>query len=732
MPTWNRRAFVPYAIGYFLRQDYPEKELIILDDGTDNISDLVPANENIRYFRLENKITLGAKLNLACKYAKGDIITHWDDDDWYASWRLSYQAEAMKQQGIALCGINNLFYFNLNNKAGFLYIYPPGQKIWLSGSTLCYQRELWKNNPFADINIGMDGLFSWAAGADKIKILEDPSFAVHMIHNDNVSPKKTSGPYWNPYPSEEFRQILKDDWDHYSNGRFKTEVNSKGFQDKMNPVKRKSSSGPLKNVYACLVHEREDCIIDLVRNLHYHDPGSVILLYNGSENPGLLTGNFPYKNYNAVIHPSPVPQKHGYLHKFALDCMEYALENFTFDIFTNVDSDQLCIRDDYSGYMGSYFDGLENVGMLSNNPERVLRDNRNNFTALQAYKEYELWKPLLQDFKDGESCFVHWTFWPSTVFTADAVKGLVELFKKNTLLKEIMQKTKIWATEEVILPTLVRLMGYEIAANPCSYEYVKYRKNFSMQDLNLAMNRNDVFWVHPVERKYENTLRVHARRKSNEYSSHKQPVPDMDRSQEGFFLNTSLINVIKKIEGWMSDLEADLLIELTRKLCREHRGKHNIVEIGSYHGKSTVLFGTVLKNCQPSWIIYSIDTHNGKLGASDQGLKSYPPSFEKFKKNIAAAGLEDTVVAIKNSTPDVAWNEPVLALFIDGLHDYPHVAADFYHFSEWIEPGGYIAFHDYVDYFPGVKAFVDELLVSGQFLKIQRADSLVVLQKTNS
>jgi glycosyltransferase involved in cell wall biosynthesis len=33
MPTFNRRAFVPQAIRYFLRQDFEHKELIIVDDG---------------------------------------------------------------------------------------------------------------------------------------------------------------------------------------------------------------------------------------------------------------------------------------------------------------------------------------------------------------------------------------------------------------------------------------------------------------------------------------------------------------------------------------------------------------------------------------------------------------------------------------------------------------------------------------------------------------------------
>ena len=91
MPTYNRREFVPNAIQYFLRQNYENKELMIIDDGEDAVKDLVPRASNIRYFRLDHKIRLAAKLNLGCDYAKGDIIANRGDYGWYASHRLSYQ-----------------------------------------------------------------------------------------------------------------------------------------------------------------------------------------------------------------------------------------------------------------------------------------------------------------------------------------------------------------------------------------------------------------------------------------------------------------------------------------------------------------------------------------------------------------------------------------------------------------------------------------------------------------
>ena len=64
MPTCNRRRFVPRAIDYFLRQDYPNKELVIIGDGTDRVADLILADPRIRYFGLPQCASTGAKRNL--------------------------------------------------------------------------------------------------------------------------------------------------------------------------------------------------------------------------------------------------------------------------------------------------------------------------------------------------------------------------------------------------------------------------------------------------------------------------------------------------------------------------------------------------------------------------------------------------------------------------------------------------------------------------------------------
>src|ERR1700758_295528 len=113
----------------------------------------------------------------------------------------------------------------------------------------------------------------------------------------------------------------------------------------------------IRNIFACLVHENQECVEDLVRNLHFLDPDSAILLYNGGRAADLLSTAFPFERYGVIVHPSPKPMEWGRLHDFALDCMRFALNEFPFDTLTIVDSDQLATRAGYSEYLARHVQG---------------------------------------------------------------------------------------------------------------------------------------------------------------------------------------------------------------------------------------------------------------------------------------------------------------------------------------------------------------------------------------
>lgn len=221
MPTADRRAFVGRAVEYFLRQEYAETELIVVDDGADAVDDLVPAGGDgrVRYFRLDKKLTVGAKRNYACERARGEIVAHWDDDDWHAPRRLSYQVAELTGAGADACGIQSLLFYDARRIGGgggaWQYLYPARQKFWLSGSSLCYRRAFWERNRFQEINVGEDARFVWNARGARLHALTDSTFHVGIIHGRNVSPKRTGGAYWKRYPAEKVRELLGTDAEFY-------------------------------------------------------------------------------------------------------------------------------------------------------------------------------------------------------------------------------------------------------------------------------------------------------------------------------------------------------------------------------------------------------------------------------------------------------------------------------------------------------------------------------------
>lgn len=196
MPTHNRRRFVGQAIRYFLRQDYPSRELIIVDDGEDSIADLVPQDERIRYMRLEKQLSLGAKRNLACELSKGELIAHWDDDDWMASNRLRLQVSELLDHRADVCGVCDLLHYHLETGQAWRYRSLDDGQPWLAGCTLLYRRSTWAAHPFADHTFGGDLQFLLELESRQIHTMSDSSFYVALIHAENTFARNLADHRW--------------------------------------------------------------------------------------------------------------------------------------------------------------------------------------------------------------------------------------------------------------------------------------------------------------------------------------------------------------------------------------------------------------------------------------------------------------------------------------------------------------------------------------------------------
>lgn len=105
--TANRKHLMQRAIRCFRQQTYQNKELVIVDDGEEDLTDLLTSfpEDQVRYIRLEKKPdnTLGKLRNLTLEEATGDFLVQWDDDDWYHPERISIQVQTLLDGYDACC-----------------------------------------------------------------------------------------------------------------------------------------------------------------------------------------------------------------------------------------------------------------------------------------------------------------------------------------------------------------------------------------------------------------------------------------------------------------------------------------------------------------------------------------------------------------------------------------------------------------------------------------------------
>lgn len=179
--------------------------------------------------------------------------------------------------------------------------------------------------------------------------------------------------------------------------------------------------------------------------------------------------------------------------------------------------------------------------------------------------------------------------------------------------------------------------------------------------------------------------------------------------------------------GFLDDAEGLRLYAL----ARDHAHLGPIVEIGSYCGKSTIVLASAARGVGPHVRVHAIDPHQGVVSIQDgpDAVRVEADTFDRFRHNIAAAGVDGVIEPIRLRSYEVDWRGPISFLFIDGLHDYASVARDFSHFEPHLPAGAYVGFHDCNDTYPGVKLFVAGLAGSGAYEEVERAGSLVVLHK---
>ena len=152
-------------------------------------------------------------------------------------------------------------------------------------------------------------------------------------------------------------------------------------------------------------------------------------------------------------------------------------------------------------------------------------------------------------------------------------------------------------------------------------------------------------------------------------------------------------------KGFMPEDEGALL----HAVATERLVHGPALEVGTYCGKSAIYLGAAAR--ATGGTVFTVDHHRGSeenqvgweyhdasLADENHRLDTLPT----FRANLAAAGLEDHVVAIvgRSTTVSAWWRTPLALLFVDGGHTDEHATNDYQGWGRWVARGGTLVVHD--------------------------------------
>jgi predicted O-methyltransferase YrrM len=168
------------------------------------------------------------------------------------------------------------------------------------------------------------------------------------------------------------------------------------------------------------------------------------------------------------------------------------------------------------------------------------------------------------------------------------------------------------------------------------------------------------------------------------------------------------------------------------------------LEIGSYCGKSAVYLGTAAR--ERTTVLFALDHHRGSE-ENQPGWEWHEPDLVDprdgridtlpfFRRTIADADLEGTVVALVGDSPAVAaqWATPLALLFIDGGHGHEPAHRDYENWVPHVQMNGTLVIHDvFPDPADGGRPPFEiycRAIDSGAFADVAATGSLRVLRRT--
>jgi predicted O-methyltransferase YrrM len=179
---------------------------------------------------------------------------------------------------------------------------------------------------------------------------------------------------------------------------------------------------------------------------------------------------------------------------------------------------------------------------------------------------------------------------------------------------------------------------------------------------------------------------------------------------------------IDGVEGWLSEDQARRLWNA----ALEVRGPGQIVEIGSFRGRSTI----VLSRAAAEGVqVVAIDPHGG----GDRGPQEITPDQVRgdednrvFRANLERAGVDGRVRHVRQMSDDAHGDVdgPIEMLYVDGAHRYAPARDDIAAWGARVPVGGTLLVHDAYNAIGVMLAQLHLLFFSSRWRYVGRSRSL--------
>ncbi len=170
---------------------------------------------------------------------------------------------------------------------------------------------------------------------------------------------------------------------------------------------------------------------------------------------------------------------------------------------------------------------------------------------------------------------------------------------------------------------------------------------------------------------------------------------------------------VNRVGGFLSERE----IRFLALLGGSRLADGEVLEIGSFQGKSTIVLGKAAKLAGDRRIsaVDPLDSQYHLDRARSQGFRT---PRDLFEHNLSKTGLLDFVNFHQMYSQELGktWKAPLRLLWIDGDHSYRGTISDFETFSPFLSDGAIVAFHDTINAFEGsLRVFMENVLLSPHF-----------------